>query len=343
MNQTQQLSAVQSTAWRVVQWAVFVVGVVIVGALLFKPKLGLYLLWDVLIPVAPLLLVVAPGIWRNVCPLGTFSMLPHRFGLSKKRILSRRWQGIFFALAVVLLLVIVPLRHVLLDVYGVVTGIVLLVVAAAAFVLGMVFDWKSAWCSGLCPVYPVEMLYGTKPLLSVPNVQCATCTGCVSPCRDSKIGATPLDTGGEKSGRIAGSLLVGGFPGFVLGWYLVELPAGQAWWLSVLEAYAYPFAGMLASLVVYTLFLPVGPRRVVNLVFATAAVSIYYWFKLPVVLGLLGDPTHALIELRGTLAPWTVWVFRVGIIGVLTWLLLGRGVKRGWTLRPPSIKAAKQT
>lgn len=177
---TNEVGSGARRAWQAVQGAVFLVGVAIVAALLFAPKLGLFLLWDVLIPVAPLLLVVAPGLWRNVCPLGTFSLLPAHASVSKKRPISREWQSRLLAIAVLLLLVIVPLRHPLLDRYGVLTGIVLVAVAALALGLGFVFDLKSAWCSGLCPVYPVEMLYGSRPLVAVPNVQCRTCSNCVA-------------------------------------------------------------------------------------------------------------------------------------------------------------------
>ena len=144
------MSTFERRAWTAAQLLVFLIGAGIVLALLVRPALGLYLLWDVLIPVAPLLLVMAPGVWRNVCPLGTFSILPARMRLSRRRVVSRRWQSRLFAGAVGLLLLIVPLRHVVLDLYGVATGIVLLAAAALALGLGVVFDWKSAWCSGLC-------------------------------------------------------------------------------------------------------------------------------------------------------------------------------------------------
>lgn len=324
-------------AWQAVQGVVFLVGVAIVAALLFAPKLGLFLLWDVLIPVAPLLLVVAPGLWRNVCPLGTFSLLPAHARVSKKRPISREWQSRLLAIAVLLLLVIVPLRHPLLDRYGVLTGIVLVAVAALAVALGFVFDLKSAWCSGLCPVYPVEMLYGSRPLVAVPNVQCRTCSNCVAPCRDSRNGLTPLDVGRSGPGRSAALVLVGGFPGFVLGWYLVELQAGWSLGREVLWSYGLSLAGLAASLVVFLALWRVAPkgRELLARVFAALAISIYYWFKLPVVLGLSGDGSHALVSLKGVAPDWTIWVLRLGMGALLFGLLLGRAAVRGWSPRPP--------
>ena len=338
MSDTVVLSNGARRAWQVVQGVVFLVGVVIVAALLFAPATGLFLLWDVLIPVAPLLLVVAPGVWRNVCPLGTFSVLPSQLKLSRRLHVSRAWQSRLLAIAVALLLIIVPLRHPLLDRYGVVTGIVLLVVALAAIGLGSVFDLKSAWCSGLCPVYPVELLYGSRPVIPVPNVQCRVCTACVAPCRDSRPGITPTDAARTGSGRAAAELLVGGFPGFVLGWYLVELHPGWTPVRQVLQSYALPFAGLAATFAIYLVLRRVLPqsRTFLERAFAAAAIVIYYWFKLPVVFGMTGDGTHALIMLKGTLPAWSVWALRSMMSLLLIYLLLARTAGAGWSPRPPA-------
>src|SRR5690242_18741372 len=71
--------------WWWVQWAVWGVGMFIWVALIAWPRLGLHLLWNVLIPVAPALLVLAPGVWRNVCPLGSMAMAPSRMGWSRQK------------------------------------------------------------------------------------------------------------------------------------------------------------------------------------------------------------------------------------------------------------------
>ncbi|MCF6228786.1 MAG: hypothetical protein L3J82_09030, partial [Planctomycetes bacterium] len=318
---TEQQSPKWATPQRIARFAVFWVGVFIVGALLVKPTVGLYLLWDVLIPVAPLLLVVAPGIWRNICPLGTFSVMPHWLRLSKKKLIGRKGQSRLFAGAVLLLLVIVPARHVILDTNGVVIGVTLVAVALLAFALGLVLDWKSAWCSGLCPVYPVEMLYGTRPVVTPPNLQCKVCTGCVSPCRDSNPSVSPTDVAIEPLGKFASTVLIGGFPGFVLGWYLVDISRTDPIMTIIAMSYAWPFVGLIASLTVYSIARKLAPAAGINQLFATAAVCIYYWFKMPVIFGLSGDSSHWLLSLAGSTPSWTIWVLRFCTIGLLSWLL----------------------
>ncbi|MCA8946258.1 MAG: hypothetical protein KDB29_08525 [Planctomycetes bacterium] len=320
--------------WRSLQLTVFGVGVLIVAMLLFRPPLGLYLLWDVLIPVAPLLLVLAPGVWRNVCPLGSVSLLPAHMNWSHKRPLSRVWQERLLLGAIALLLLIVPLRHVVLDRFGAVTGVVLITVAAVALALGFLFDWKSAWCSGLCPIYPVELLYGSRPVVSVANAHCTTCSDCVSPCRDSGRGLVAADTSRSLNKHFV-YLFGGGFPGFVWGWYLVVPNATAPVLRQLLEAFLLPLAGFAATMLVFLVFYLAFPRRrrMLAVAFAAVAVVIYYWFKLPVMFGLQGDGSHALLNLRGVLAGWWVWPLRVVTSGLLMALLLARKPRSGWSGR----------
>lgn len=338
--------------WRLLQGVFFGIGAFILIALLARPALGLHLLWNVLIPVAPLLLVLAPGLWRNVCPMGTASLIPHHLRLGSRRQLSLRWQSRLLAGAVLLLIVIVPLRPVLLDHFGEVTGVVLIAVALLAGGMGFVFDRKSAWCSGLCPVYPVEMLYGSKPVVQPRNAHCGTCSDCVTPCRDSRHGVTPIDAARAGPGRWAALALVGGFPGFIIGWYLIPtqgaMLADAAWPIGALgafsegrgsalvDAYAYSLGGMAISLAVFSALAFAYPRglRGLSVVFATAAVSAYYWFKLPVMLGL-GASEAALIPGLDILPDTALWPVRAGVVFLFGALLLARRPARGWLVRPP--------
>ncbi len=328
--------------WPVLQAVVLALGTTIVALLLLQPRTGLFLLWDVLIPVAPLLLAVAPGVWRNLCPLATFSLAPRQLGLSRALRPDARWQGRLLAGAVLLLLLIVPLRPVILDHDGVITGVVLLVVAALAAGLGTVLDWKGAWCSGLCPVHPVELLYGSNPLASVGNSQCRTCTQCTSPCRDARNGINPLSATRDPSGRAAGWFLIGLFPGFVWGWYQVPERAQALTASYILAAYAWPLLSGAVTLLLFALvygLVPAARRKALQL-WAAAAISTYYWFKLPVMLGLQGN--HPLLDLNGVLPAWAVWPARIAPALFFTWLLVLRTGQPGlWAFRPARAATAR--
>ncbi|MCC6148632.1 MAG: ferredoxin [Planctomycetes bacterium] len=340
------ISPLELKVWRVLQGLVFLVGLVILVALFVAPKLGLHLLWNVLIPVAPALLVIAPGIWRNVCPMATTSLMPRHLGLSRRKHLSAAAQGWMAVGALVLLLVIVPLRHVILDSSGLAIGLALVIVAALTVALGMVFEWKSAWCSGLCPVYPVELLYGEEPLLSVKNAHCKSCENCVLPCKDGTPDLHPANASQGKPALISGLILTGGFPGFIWGWYQVPTYEGWQGFMNLHIAYGFPFAAMAASLLMFLglrALLQPSLQRTLTRVFAAAAVIVYYWFKAPVMLGFGADPASAIIDLHQVLPTSTPEILRAICILAFSYLLvLKRHAGRVWAAKPLDVQRGTQ-
>lgn len=338
------ISPVELKFWRVLQGIFFLAGAVILVALFAAPKLGLHLLWNMLIPIAPALLVVAPGVWRNVCPMGTTSLLPRHLGLSKRKPMSAAMQGWLAVGALVLLLVIVPLRHVILDSSGIAIGLALVVVAALTVGLGMLFEWKSAWCSGLCPVYPVELLYGEEPMLSVKNAHCRSCESCVLPCKDGTPDLNPANANISAPARWSGLVIAGGFPGFIWGWFQVPTYEGWDGFAHLHVAYGFPLAAMAASLLLFFgLKFLLSPERETLLVrsFAAAAVIAYYWFKAPVMFGFGADSSSALLDLHGLLPPSTPAVLRTTCIFAFAWLLvLKPHTGRVWARKPGVIAEA---
>jgi len=155
-----QLSSRSVLIWRIVQALFWIVGVLILFFLIFYPTIGIHLFWNILIPIAPALLVVGVGVWRNICPMASTSLLPRHLGISKRKKITTLLSGKFNLIAVIVLFIIVPLRHAIFDSNGLATAILILSLGLIAVVLGLRYEWKSAWCSGLCPVHPVEKLYG---------------------------------------------------------------------------------------------------------------------------------------------------------------------------------------
>jgi hypothetical protein len=285
-------------------------------------------------------------VWRNLCPMGTTSLLPRHLGLSKRKHLSGSAQGWLAVGALILLLVIVPLRHVILDSNGPAIGLALVVVAALTVGLGLVFEWKSAWCSGLCPVYPVELLYGEEPVLSVKNAHCRSCENCVLPCKDGTPDLNPANANSGNQARWSGLVLAGGFPGFIWGWYQVPTYEGWEGFSHLHTAYGIPLGSMAASLVLFMalMFFMTGKREgLLVRLFAAAAVIVYYWFKAPVMLGFGTDPSSALLDLHSHLPPQTPWVLRGGAILLFTFLLvLKPHAGRVWAVRPLEQPAGAQ-
>ena len=337
---TSPLSPFERRIWRSAQVAVGLVGVGIVTALVVAPAIGLAALWNVLIPVAPALLVFAPGLWRNICPLASVGLLPRHLGQSRRLPLTPAVQARFAAAGVILLLAIVPLRHLVLNLDGLATAALLAGAGLAAAGLGLRYEWKSAWCSGLCPVHPVEKLYGTRPAVSPRNGHCDTCQRCTAVCPDSTRAMDPLRTATSSGTPWANTLLTGGFFGYVWGWFQVPDLAGSVTWSHVGVALAYPLGGLAASLVGFLVLrrmVPASKQGLLVRAFAAAAVACYYWYRVPMLFGFgafAGD--GVLVDLRGKLPEWFPMASRGATTLLFGWWFLLRVAppSRSWTLRP---------
>jgi len=341
------LSEKALAGWRTAQILLWAVGAAIFLALLLAPEVGIDAFWNLLIPVPPALLAFAPGLWRNVCPLASTALLPRHLGLSARRRLSAEWQGRLGLVAVALLFLIVPLRHVLLNRDGPATALVLAAAALAAVSVGFLFEWKSAWCSGACPVHPVERLYGTEPVLTPPNAHCGPCERCVAPCPDSTPGSTPFSFEGSRTRTVAATLAVGAFPGFVWGWFQVPDFSGGEGWSHLGSVYSLPLAGAAGALGLFLVLrriLPEPRKPILARGFAAAAISCYYWYRIPSLFGMglfPGDGT--LVDLSGSLPSWFVGASRAATTALFFWWFLRkRDEKRLWLVRPPFSPALRR-
>lgn len=325
--------------WRAVQLAVWLVGVTIVALLIFAPTIGIHAFWNVLIPIAPALLAFAPGLWRNICPLASSALFLRHMGSGAKRKVTHAWQGIFLLIGVFLLYAIVPLRHVVMDLNGPATALAILSLAALAVVMVSQFEWKSGWCSGMCPVHPVERLYGSSPLVTPPNAHCTTCERCVQPCADATENLDPMTSGSSVFRRLTGLLMIGGFPGFIWGWFQVRDYAGAEGWRHLTEAYAWPFGAAAITLALYMALEKSGriERRLLRRTFAAAAIACYYWFRLPALFGFGPFPGDGmLVDATGVLPAWFPLVSQITTTALFAWWLIGRrALRRSWAKRPP--------
>ncbi len=328
--------------WKIFQVLFWFVGIGLLLIMLFLPALGVTLFWNILIPAAPALLVIGTGIWRNICPLSTTGLIPERIGLSKKKKLSQLQQQKLNLIGVIALFLIIPLRHVLFDTNGQATAFIIIFLGIVAVIAGFNYESKSAWCSGLCPIHPVEKFYGSGVAFSVPNAHCNECVKCSVPCPDSTINITAQELQSTAS-RASEILLVGGFPGYIWGWFHVPDYTGTAGLQNLYIVYGYPAMGALVTMLLY-LFLKRNfknnKKLIINL-FAASAVSFYYWFRLPLLFGF--SPLHtngALINLTGNLPAWSMSVLNIATTAFfLWWMVIRNKVRRSWSVRP--VYAAK--
>ena len=71
--------------WRAVRVVSVATLAAIVVAAVAAPSNTLTLFWGVLVPLLPLVFLVVPGAWRNVCPLAALNQASRNLGVSGRR------------------------------------------------------------------------------------------------------------------------------------------------------------------------------------------------------------------------------------------------------------------
>jgi len=335
-----QLSYSSLLVWRIVQSLVWLIGFTILFFLVFYPKIGIMLFWNILIPIAPLVLVLATGVWRNVCPLATTNLIPRHYQWSLGKKLTASELGKLNLIGVLSLYLLVPLRHAIFNMNGPATAALIFSMALVGFGLGFIYEWKSVWCSGLCPIHPVEKLYGGNVIMPVPNAHCGECMNCVVPCPDSTPNMHPHLSGKNRYQRASAMLIIGGLPGFIWGWFHVPDTAGLSTGRDFVNVYFLPISGLLITMVIYGILskvLPVRTGRKLIAFFAASAVSCYYWYRVPSLFGFGHFATDGLlIDLKTFIPAWSIRALTYALsLFFVYWLAFRKANNNSWLIRPP--------
>src|SRR5262249_7355997 len=114
-NYLQLKRRIPANAWFAAQAVAVLAALALIATLLLKPALGLRLLWQLAVPVLPLVWVLAPGVWRNSCPLAATNQLP-RLARFSRALETPKWlREHGFVIAVALFLLAVGARRPLFD------------------------------------------------------------------------------------------------------------------------------------------------------------------------------------------------------------------------------------
>jgi nitrite reductase (NADH) large subunit len=288
-NYTQREARVPMALWWAARAAALALALAVVALLFLRPQTGLLVFWGLVIPLVPALLVVAPGLWRQVCPMATLNQIPRLAGFSRALELPQGLKTAAFGIAVALFVAAVALRAPLLNHEGAVLGGLVLAMLAAAFAGGLVFKGRSGWCGTFCPLAPIQRTYGQAPLFVVKNGYCSPCVGCQKSCYDFNPRAAVFSDVYDEDPRHAAQrrLFMGLLPGLILGYFLqgpapAHGPLVQAGVLLLAVAASAGAYGLAVA------FLPLGPYRVA-LAFGAIALAAFYWFAGPLVLRTLAE------------------------------------------------------
>jgi hypothetical protein len=270
--------------WRVAQILGVVLTLVLLVGLVIAPKLWLHVLWDMVIPLLPMVFLVNPLIWRNVCPLATVNEFTGRAAGRAAMPMGLMRNG--WILGMALLFVLVPARRFLFNENGVALAVTITVVITLAVAGGLVFARRAGFCGSICPVLPVEKLYGQLPLADIHGARCDSCSVCTPVgCIDLAGLKTVAQTVGPQRRDAAWihtsfGAFAAMFPGFVIGYFTAEngsFATAPAVYLRVVVFALGSYAIVAAVVAVFRLRATPSLR-----VLGALAFVIYYWFALPV-------------------------------------------------------------
>lgn len=232
------------------------------------------LLWQGVIPLVPFVLLLNVRLWRNVCPLGHLSEGADDAPAGPSHAV--------IGLAILLFAAILPFRAVWFATSGGITAAFLLAIGGAGLVLGRRRARRSGFCTTLCPMLPVELLYGQAPLVEVGRGSCSTCSLCTArACPQLSPRAAIAQHLGQARHRGIWTLtpfgaFAAGFPGVIVAFFLNE---HAAWTMAALDLAVGASTSWAVVTVVVALFRPRWDIGVLTL--GWIAASLWAWLAMP--------------------------------------------------------------
>ena len=295
--------------------SVFVI-LAIVILLLVRPDTGLFVFWRVAVPVLPLIFWVAPGFWRNVCPLAAANQTSRVFEFTRGLTVPAWFKEYGYVIGFVAFFVLASSRKWLFNTSGTATALLLIGALAGAFLGGYFYKGKSGWCSSICPLYPIQRLYNQTPFVTIPNAHCDPCVGCTKNCYDFNPGVAYLADLYDED-RYHGNyrkFFAAAMPGFIAAYFTLPNPPA----ISIGSMYLQFGLYVIISIGIFNFldaFLKVTTNKLTAL-FGAVAINLFYGFGLPQWLNAVGS-------MFGVVPPvWVGWAGQAVIIGVaVVWMV----------------------
>ena len=149
-NYLEMTSRVSLGVWRAIRVVSVAALVTICVAAVLVPTDTLTLFWGVLIPILPVVFLIAPGSWRNVCPLAALNQSSRNLGVSRAATAPRWLTEYGFVFASTAFIGIVIGRKVWFNHSGPGLAVLLGVVAVGALIGG----WLLKGSRGRCAARP---------------------------------------------------------------------------------------------------------------------------------------------------------------------------------------------
>ncbi|NUM43657.1 MAG: FAD-dependent oxidoreductase [Anaerolineales bacterium] len=314
--QLRSRSRIPARLWAWLRGGSVVALLAMVVLLLIRPETGLFVFWRVTVPVLPLVFWIAPGIWRNICPLAAVNQTPRLFKFTRGWTVPAWFKEYGYVIGFVAFFLLASSRKWLFNTSGTATALLLIGALAGAFLGGYFFKGKSGWCSSICPLYPIQRLYNQTPFVTVPNAHCDPCVGCTKNCYDFNPGVAYLADLYDED-RYHGNyrkFFAAAMPGFIVAYFTITNPPA----ISIGSMYLQFGLYIVLSIGLFFLldaFLKVTTNKL-TAVSGAVAINLFYGFGLPGWLNAVGSMFGA------TPPAWVAWVGQVAIAGVaVAWVI----------------------
>ena len=271
-NFTQVRDPVPQPVWRAARVASVLAALGVCVLLLADPGTGLDLWWELLVPLLPLVWFVAPGLWRNVCPLAAANQVPRVLGFTRGATAPAWFRTYAPLVGIALFLASVLARPSVFEDSGAATAALIGGALLAAFAGGFLLKGKSGWCSSLCPMLPVQRMYGQTPFANVPNSHCRPCLGCTKNCFDfnPKVAFLADVHDGDRQWSTTRKLFTAAFPGLVIAFFTEQETA----------VVALAAAASAGSFLLLEALVPATTPKLAAL-YGAAAINLFYWWAAP--------------------------------------------------------------
>jgi nitrite reductase (NADH) large subunit len=276
---TEMRTRVPLRVWHAVRIGSVLAYLALCVTLFIRPAGGQFWFFKVIVPLLPILFFTAPGLWRNICPLAASNQAPRVLGFTRAFTPPEWLRRYGAAISIFLFFGITSTRIAFFNTNGAGLSVLLSLTIINAFVAGFLFKGKSGWCSSICPLLPLQRVYGQTPFAKVPNSHCQPCVGCTKNCYDFRPSvAYQADLHDpDPNWSAPRKLFVSALPGFVLGFFLLVNHPG----LALPPVYLRLAAFFLGSVGLFYAVQAIAAVRTTVLIalWAAVAISIFYWFS----------------------------------------------------------------
>ncbi len=187
---------------------------------------GTALIWTIVIPLVPLIVVVVGyNRWRVICPLAWIASLGQFLHWIPKRQVSNWFETNYYSFQLTLVFLALSARLLFLNFEGTALAFFFLSIVFLAFLTNLVYAGKT-WCNFFCPVGIVEKIYcGSNALLSQQTSACGSCVACKNNCPDIDLEKGYWKETNDNSKRMA----FYAFSGLVFGFYAYYYAISGSW------------------------------------------------------------------------------------------------------------------